>query len=263
MRRGSLFKLMGDCESTSTRTSQRDRQPAPPANGDRQRPEKPHVPPQPNYSIQSGFFDQGEPISLKLTGHSSPPERAYRSNGTYAASHTYAPGPQAFYVEPFDMEPQATPSAQPASPDQMRNGHSSPPPAPNAGSAAQPNPAPPAEPKPANDLKTTPTEVVPSDDEAFEADLREILAGKKRYDANHRRAVADDEPTADPGANHSRPSASPSPEPPAEKNEHEIFERIAQSMKLANAYDLGSVALNQRFDVFDNEVDQREKKKSR
>jgi len=42
------------------------------------------------------------------------------------------------------------------------------------------------------------------------------------------------------------------------KDEHQIFDRIAQSMKMANAYDLGSIDIERRFDSFDEEIDDHE-----
>jgi hypothetical protein len=41
------------------------------------------------------------------------------------------------------------------------------------------------------------------------------------------------------------------------KSGHEIFDRIAQSMQYANAYDLGTVSLENRFKEFDRQEDQR------
>ena len=45
--------------------------------------------------------------------------------------------------------------------------------------------------------------------------------------------------------------APPAPEPPLPPNGHAIFDRIAKSMKYANAYDLGAVELDNRFAEFD------------
>ena len=91
------------------------------------------------------------------------------------------------------------------------------------------------------------------------ADMEAILSGQKIFNpstgqlADRQRLVAEQtshepEPpdTADPASAPPRPAA----EAP---NEQAIFDRIAQSMQYANAYDLGTVELENRFASFDRD----------
>ena len=270
MRRGSLFTLMGDCESTSTRQLRRPRQSIPSSTPSAS--SSPDATPSSmavNHSVQSGFYDQGEPISLSVSynvSHHPQPEMAQSYEyDALAASYSYAPNesPQAFYVEPFEAETTGE-SVSPAPQETLGQGNGEVPPASTAdnGSPTQTTPASPrpSESPSSEDLEPTPTEVMPSEDDEFEADLREILVGKKRYDSDHRRAVAVDGTASEPETQPSQSAPEATPDSPATKNDHAIFDRIAQSMQLANAYDLGSIALDQRFDAFDQEDDHREKK---
>lgn len=98
------------------------------------------------------------------------------------------------------------------------------------------------------------------------ADLQAILGGTKLYDpesgglrdrersysrptgavvAPQRRPVSPEEPAA---------QARPLPDAP---DQHAIFDRIAQSMEHANAFDLGTRELKQRFESFDRNARQR------
>jgi len=56
------------------------------------------------------------------------------------------------------------------------------------------------------------------------------------------------------------PQQAPAALPP--QNEHAIFDRIARSMQYANAYDLGTVELDNRFADFDKYYDQKEQAKA-
>jgi hypothetical protein len=87
------------------------------------------------------------------------------------------------------------------------------------------------------------------DDASFEDDLRAILSRKKQYTPPA--APAEQTPRSTPP----NPAASPREEEP--KDEHAIFEKIAQSMRLANAYDLGALELERRFDEFDAEEEKK------
>lgn len=81
------------------------------------------------------------------------------------------------------------------------------------------------------------------DDKTFENDLRSIIEGKKEYDKLIKKT--------DPNEN--------IPEQNLEdkmKNEHAIFDRIAQSMEMANSYDLGSITMDKKFDDFEAETDE-------
>lgn len=84
-------------------------------------------------------------------------------------------------------------------------------------------------------------------DDDFMADIQAILSGDKVYDQNtkqvrERQAAPQSQPQS---AGHDGPPA------PDARNEHDIFNRIAQSMQYANAYDLGTVELENRFADFD------------
>lgn len=90
-------------------------------------------------------------------------------------------------------------------------------------------------------------------DEDFMTDMKSILRGQKVYDEKTKEAVP---------KGHIRKVATeqgilnvkdtePEIKPLDQKNEHAIFDKIANSMKFANAYDLGSMDLEKRFDEFD------------
>ena len=81
----------------------------------------------------------------------------------------------------------------------------------------------------------------------FLADMQSILMGQKVFDPSTKKTV-------DKG-----PSAPPDRPLPDAKNEQAIFDRIAQSMQYANAYDLGSIDLENRFADFDATSDRQER----
>lgn len=120
-------------------------------------------------------------------------------------------------------------------------------PAPGPGGRPQPHPSPRANPFTARQLDQLVT------DADFRADLDAIL--------NHHPADPSP-PRVDPGAvtapprgsaraaSADSPPARPMPDKP---NEHEIFDKIAENMRFATAYDLPSVSLSRRFDSFDRE----------
>ncbi|NSL90805.1 M15 family metallopeptidase [Chitinophaga sp. Mgbs1] len=84
-------------------------------------------------------------------------------------------------------------------------------------------------------------------------DLQAILSGKKVYDPATKRTVNRE----DLGKQQSVEAPTPPKEQdPGFKNEHAIFDRIAQNMKYANAYNLGTIQvdteeLNNRFNEFE------------
>ncbi|UJR82739.1 hypothetical protein [Sandaracinus amylolyticus] len=79
------------------------------------------------------------------------------------------------------------------------------------------------------------------------ADIQSILGGKEpQAEASPPRAPA---PAATPPA----PRHDPPPPPAPASSEHAIFDRIAENMRYAMAYDLGSVELAKRFDAFDRQ----------
>ncbi len=86
-------------------------------------------------------------------------------------------------------------------------------------------------------------------DEAFLNDMKSILSGEKTYDKTESQSTAPQ--------SYQQQQAPPQPPPPATDtpNEHAIFDRIAQNMKYANAYDFGTIELEQRFNDFDKWTD--------
>lgn len=84
-------------------------------------------------------------------------------------------------------------------------------------------------------------------DDDFLSDMQAILTGKKRYDKGTQQAI----PTrGDSGRAVSQQEEQPLA-PLEAKSEHAIFDKIAKSMRYANAYDLGAMELEQRFNEFD------------
>ncbi len=89
-------------------------------------------------------------------------------------------------------------------------------------------------------------------DDDLLADIQSILGGAAPTGPAPPPAPA----TPPPAAAVPQP-ALPAPAPPAPaegSNEHEIFDRIAQNMRYATAYDLGALELQQRFDQFDRQA---------
>lgn len=98
-------------------------------------------------------------------------------------------------------------------------------------------------------------------DEEFARDIGAILQGQKVYNAEQKKAI-------DRGGSGAARKKEPdfpakSGTPAADmldpgKNEHMIFEKIAQSMAFANSYDLGAIALSRKFDLMDQEIEKEE-----
>lgn len=88
-------------------------------------------------------------------------------------------------------------------------------------------------------------------DDDLMADIQSILSGQKFYDESNKQVVGT------PPANNSRP-VQPAAEtrPIDQKDEHQIFDKLAQSMRYANAYDLGAISMQTRFADFDRQEDQ-------
>jgi V8-like Glu-specific endopeptidase len=103
-----------------------------------------------------------------------------------------------------------------------------------------------------------------SEDELL-ADMKSILNGEKVYDPLTKQTVSREQL----GNQNSRPpqpaSKKQADEPPQPefKNEHAIFDRIAQSMQYANAYDMGTMELDNRFSDFDRLFDYEEEGKNK
>jgi hypothetical protein len=84
------------------------------------------------------------------------------------------------------------------------------------------------------------------EEDELAADMQAILSGQKVYDPASGKTVERDRL----GTPSSPQEAGPPPRPEV-SNEHAIFDAIADSMKYANAYDLGTVELENRFATFD------------
>jgi len=91
------------------------------------------------------------------------------------------------------------------------------------------------------------------DEDDFEADIKAILSGKKVYDPASGKTVTRDEVSD---------TQKKAPPPPSANGDGQaIFDRIAQSMEYANAFDLGTVELQNRFSDFDRADDLRRQSK--
>lgn len=119
-----------------------------------------------------------------------------------------------------------------------------PPPPPPAASPAAP---PPAKVEAAASLSAAEADIV--------NDIQSIIRGQKVYEKERGlvdRSTAASVSTDAGGRNAPHPGPSGQP-----GNGHAIFDRIKQSMQYANAYDLGTVELDNRFAEFDRQEDQR------
>jgi len=109
-----------------------------------------------------------------------------------------------------------------------------------------------------------------SEDELL-ADMKSILNGEKVYDPVSKQTVNRDQlgkqtsqaQNAQPFQQGSARTQSKEPSQPEFKNEHAIFDRIAQSMEYANAYDMGTMELDNRFSDFDRLFDYEEESKTK
>ena len=95
----------------------------------------------------------------------------------------------------------------------------------------------------------------PSDDD-FISDMKSILSGQAVFDPNTGKTVPKDSYTRPQSVEQSTANDRSFPE--ADKSQA-IFDRIAQSMQYANAYDLGTVELENRFADFDRISDLQQK----
>ncbi|MBE7383755.1 MAG: hypothetical protein F6J95_020355 [Leptolyngbya sp. SIO1E4] len=114
------------------------------------------------------------------------------------------------------------------------------------------------------------------DDQEFAADLQSILSGAKTYDAS-KSQVAPTSAQTPPSVPEPAPNAHPShdifdrlsqeksqarelPNQSAAvgNNAHSIFDRMGSSLSQATSFDLGTVALEQRFDEIERQLDREE-----
>lgn len=172
--------------------------------------------------------EESSPYEEYLVAGRLPPEAA--------PAPTAAPPPEAAAPPPPDAAPQAPAQTAPAAP-------------------AQPGPAQPAPQngEPPQAAPTTPADEVTEDD--FLADFQAILNGQKVYDPEQKKTVDRGQATGKPGA--SGPPPGVERPLPRSENEQAIFDRIAQSMQYANAFDLGTVELENRFALFDRELEEK------
>ncbi|HEY2974824.1 MAG TPA: hypothetical protein VGJ48_20085 [Pyrinomonadaceae bacterium] len=111
-----------------------------------------------------------------------------------------------------------------------------------AGAVASPSPA--AIETPAKDVAREELSRAKVSDHDIIGDLEAIMRGEKVYDPNTKKTVNKNSLTAA----QSTPGGLPAPQA---GDGHAIFDAIAQSMSYANAYDLGTVELENRFADFD------------
>jgi hypothetical protein len=102
-------------------------------------------------------------------------------------------------------------------------------------------------------------------DDTLAADLAEILEGKKVFDPETKKIVQKDEvkddfldklKTADKQREPAVADNTTSPAAEKANDQQAIFDKIAQSMNYANAFDLGEFELEKRFDSFDQDEGQ-------
>ena len=88
---------------------------------------------------------------------------------------------------------------------------------------------------------------IAAQEDDFMADMKSILSGQSTFDAATKKTV-DRAPVARRAAHETSAPAMPAPDT---QNRQAIFDRIAQSMTYANAYNLGTMELANRFADFD------------
>ncbi|MBL6445546.1 hypothetical protein JMN32_04455 [Fulvivirga sp. 29W222] len=106
------------------------------------------------------------------------------------------------------------------------------------------------------------------DEDEFANDIKAILTGQKVFDPEKKKTVNKSESPSkellQQGGAHPPPSQERSRPQKEEENpellgsEHKIFEKIAQSMRYANSYDLGSIAMEKKFDQMESELEKDE-----
>jgi len=100
-----------------------------------------------------------------------------------------------------------------------------------------------------------------SEDDLF-SDMQAILTGAKVFDPLTKKTVSKDQ-LGKPASKETPPPRQQQPAADAlslpKSSEHAIFDKIAQSMQYANAYDLGSIDLENRFSGFDRISDYKDK----
>lgn len=161
----------------------------------------------------------------------SPPDRAGRAEPSIQPSASTAPAPQ---QQPSVAAAPRAAAPQPASPRAAEPSAAAP--------SAAPRPAAPAQPGAS----------APKDEADIVSEIQSIIRGQKTYRKDQGLVDRSLPPTSGAGGN-GTPYAGTSGQP---GDGHAIFDRIAQSMQFANAYDLGTVELENRFAQFDRQDDQ-------
>jgi hypothetical protein len=260
MRKGKLFNLAKDCyrKPLNTPDSQSKLQPA-------------------AASVLVKHFDRGVPLALAYDEAVHPVAVPGEAISREPESHAGSLG--AFWSEPFETVPAPQQEQAPASPNPAPEYEQPKPPAPPPKQEAYTAPALAPAQQPVDRAETPELPATPGagqvkpektgtakkekttlGDEEFMSDLRAILRGDKAFDEEKKEMV----PRQDYAAPKSTPAPTPPPqteeEPVAFKpSEHAIFDKIAQNMRFANAYDLGAFTMEQRFDQFDKTAAAEEK----
>ena len=261
-RKGSLFKLEDSCNQYQRRYTQKT-----------QRKKDQHIktkrdsktevetnssqPVKQNPSESMGrHFDYGQPISLSFSSQAygnSHFQRSEHDMQQHAFSYPATEYSDTLMAHPFESEIVPDTSAQ--VPDTQSN----------LEEETESSKIPSMEPAVQADASDDGIETIPEipsldidEDKAFEDDLKSILTHKKKYDRQQKQMI-------DIASEDTQRRTNARPSAPKEKmeNEHAIFDKISQSMKMANTFDLGSIALEQRFDKFDQELDHEETQKKK
>jgi hypothetical protein len=138
---------------------------------------------------------------------------------------------------------------------------------PNDSMPQRPNdPTPNAQRQTPNDLFGKEISEAKTTDDDFFADMEAILTGKKVFDSKSKKMMDRDllgqAQSADYRQEEEQPPAGLSASSPTD-NSQAIFDRIAQSMQYANAYDLGTVELENRFADFDKNLEKQAEAKKK
>ncbi|MEM9820554.1 MAG: YiiX/YebB-like N1pC/P60 family cysteine hydrolase [Bacteroidota bacterium] len=233
-------------------------------------PSELHSPMAQGHTVENGFYDHNKTISLSFADTDyddyDEEEQVFSAEQSQEDSLT---GALDYFVEPFEdtFDPQPVHSFS-----EEGQVHSTPPSSVHSDhdieeaiviKASPPSP-PPVTPEASREQPIYSEEKqevtkIEDDQASFEADLRAILSGQKKYDADKKQTVSTDELAEEESE---RMQAKKKKEA-AKQNDHSIFEKIAQSMQLANTYDLGSINLEQRFDAFDQEMEKANQKREK
>lgn len=214
-----------------------------------------------NKRTEGGFYDHNAPVSLSFS------EPVHRPSDRFETPTFSLSNESDYYVEPFDEVTPVTEAPPPTNPPQSSDTEKEKTTQkPEKAIVIQgPDQEPlPVTPPPAEKMPVMPGDIqddtTPMDDAAFAKELQAILQGQKQYDATQKQTVpVEERPRREP----KKPARSQLEEELDPKNEHSIFEKIAQSMELASSYDLGSISLENRFDAFDQEMEKAEVNKKK